>query len=285
MMISSKGGPDGQPAMWESTIKGNLMNTRTTMRTLAWSGWRLAMLVGAIMLVTALPREVAAQSANANLRGKAPPNSRGHGQECRHGLHATHPGGGRRFLRAGGPPAGHLPGRCRSRDRAERHAGRRLDGDPGFRRRGASDGAARRDRGPGHAAERGQDVGGRRQHFACARSKSRRRSRATSSSSPTRCRACSSRSMPRATRRSAAGRSTPGRPTSTSTASGRRTTCGRAASRGKPAPIRTQGAARTRIPSAIRATRSLSSPSPNTRSSRRTTRPSTTRFRAPRSRR
>ena len=75
MMISSKGGPDGQPAMWESTIRGNLMNTRTTMSTLAWSVWRLAMLVGAIMLVTALPREVAAQSANANLRGKAPPNA------------------------------------------------------------------------------------------------------------------------------------------------------------------------------------------------------------------
>ena len=75
MMISSKGGPDGQPAMWESTIRGNLMNTRTTMSTMAWSVWRLAMLVGAIMLVTALPREVAAQSANANLRGKAPPNA------------------------------------------------------------------------------------------------------------------------------------------------------------------------------------------------------------------
>ena len=142
MMISSKGGPDGQPAMWESTIRGNLMNTRTTMSTVAWSVWRLAMLVGAIMLVTALPREVAAQSANATLRGKAPASSRGHGQEYRHGLHATHPGGERRYLRAGGPPAGHLPGRCRSRDPAERHAGRRLDGDPGFRRRGASDGRA-----------------------------------------------------------------------------------------------------------------------------------------------
>jgi hypothetical protein len=42
---------------------------------MAWSVWRLAILVGAIMLVTALPREVAAQSANANLRGKAPPNA------------------------------------------------------------------------------------------------------------------------------------------------------------------------------------------------------------------
>ena len=76
MMISSKGGPDGQPAMWESTIRGNLMNTRTTMSTMTWSVWRFAMLVGAIMLVTALPREVAAQSANATLRGKAPANAR-----------------------------------------------------------------------------------------------------------------------------------------------------------------------------------------------------------------
>ena len=48
MMISSKGGPDGQPAMWESTIRGNLMNTRTTMRIVAWSGWRLVILAGAI---------------------------------------------------------------------------------------------------------------------------------------------------------------------------------------------------------------------------------------------
>ena len=45
------------------------------MSTLARSGRRLVILVGAIMLVTALPREVAAQSANATLRGKAPANS------------------------------------------------------------------------------------------------------------------------------------------------------------------------------------------------------------------
>jgi len=75
MMFSSKGGPDGQPAMGESTSKGNLMNTRTTMSTLAWSVWRLVILAGAMLMVTALPREVAAQSANANLRGKAPPNA------------------------------------------------------------------------------------------------------------------------------------------------------------------------------------------------------------------
>ena len=166
MMISSKGGPDGQPAMWESTIRGDLMNTRTTMSTLAWSVWRLAMLVGAIMLVTALPREVAAQSANATLRGKAPANAEVTAKNADTGFTRRIQAGERRFLRAGGPPARHLPGRCRSRDPAERHAGRRLDGDPGFRRRGASDGGARRDRGPGHAAERGQDVGGRRQHFA-----------------------------------------------------------------------------------------------------------------------
>ena len=75
MMISSKGGPDGQPAMWESTIRGDLMNTLTTMRIVAWSGWRLVILAAAMLMVTALPQEVAAQSANANLRGKAPPNA------------------------------------------------------------------------------------------------------------------------------------------------------------------------------------------------------------------
>lgn len=51
------------------------MNTRTTIRTLAHSGWRLVILVGTIMLVTGMPREVAAQSANATLRGNAPAES------------------------------------------------------------------------------------------------------------------------------------------------------------------------------------------------------------------
>lgn len=61
--------------MWESTIKGNLMNTRTTMKTESRNGRRLAALVGAILLAHALPQVAAAQSANANLRGKAPPNA------------------------------------------------------------------------------------------------------------------------------------------------------------------------------------------------------------------
>jgi len=51
------------------------MNSRTTMWRLVRSGSRLAILVGAIVLATALSREVAAQSANAALRGKAPANS------------------------------------------------------------------------------------------------------------------------------------------------------------------------------------------------------------------
>lgn len=48
------------------------MNIRTTIWTVARSGWRLAILAGAIMLVTAIPQEVAAQSVNATLRGRAP---------------------------------------------------------------------------------------------------------------------------------------------------------------------------------------------------------------------
>jgi outer membrane receptor protein involved in Fe transport len=42
------------------------------MWTLVRSGWRLMILVGMIALVTALPREVTAQSATSTLRGKAP---------------------------------------------------------------------------------------------------------------------------------------------------------------------------------------------------------------------
>src|SRR5882672_12785886 len=59
-------------ATWDSTIRGKLMNTRTTMRTVARSGWRLAIFVSTLLLISALPREAAAQTANATLRGKAP---------------------------------------------------------------------------------------------------------------------------------------------------------------------------------------------------------------------
>jgi outer membrane receptor protein involved in Fe transport len=52
--------------------KGNLMNTRTTMKTVTSARTRLAIVVGAILLANALPQEAAAQSVNAALRGKAP---------------------------------------------------------------------------------------------------------------------------------------------------------------------------------------------------------------------
>ncbi|MGH8262340.1 MAG: carboxypeptidase regulatory-like domain-containing protein, partial [Steroidobacteraceae bacterium] len=42
---------------------------------MARSGWRLAILLGAIVLMVALPRGVDAQTANATLRGKAPANT------------------------------------------------------------------------------------------------------------------------------------------------------------------------------------------------------------------
>ncbi len=48
------------------------MNTRTTMKTVARSDWRLATAISAILLSSALPHGAAAQSANAALRGKAP---------------------------------------------------------------------------------------------------------------------------------------------------------------------------------------------------------------------
>ena len=51
------------------------MNTRRTMKTVARSDWRLATAISAILLSSALPHEAAAQSANANLRGKAPGSS------------------------------------------------------------------------------------------------------------------------------------------------------------------------------------------------------------------
>jgi len=51
------------------------MNTPTTMKTGSRNGRRFAALVGAILLACALPQLAAAQSANANLRGKAPPNA------------------------------------------------------------------------------------------------------------------------------------------------------------------------------------------------------------------
>ena len=51
------------------------MNTRTRMKTAARSDWRLATAISAILLSSALPQEAAAQSANANLRGKAPGSS------------------------------------------------------------------------------------------------------------------------------------------------------------------------------------------------------------------
>ncbi len=51
------------------------MNTQTTTGIVARSAWRILILVSAIVLVTALPREVAAQSASATLRGKAPASS------------------------------------------------------------------------------------------------------------------------------------------------------------------------------------------------------------------
>ena len=65
----------GSAALWESTIKGNLMNTRTTMKAVARSDWRLATAISAILLSSALPHGAAAQSANAALRGKAPGGS------------------------------------------------------------------------------------------------------------------------------------------------------------------------------------------------------------------
>ena len=48
------------------------MNNRMECRTSTRGGMRLATLVGMILLAHALPQEAAAQSANANLRGKAP---------------------------------------------------------------------------------------------------------------------------------------------------------------------------------------------------------------------
>lgn len=51
------------------------MNTPATMRTVARSALHFVILAGGMLVVTALPREVWAQSANANLRGKAPPNA------------------------------------------------------------------------------------------------------------------------------------------------------------------------------------------------------------------
>ncbi|HEV8329892.1 MAG TPA: TonB-dependent receptor [Steroidobacteraceae bacterium] len=51
------------------------MNTQTTTRIVARSAWRILILVSAIVLVTASPREVAAQSSTATLRGKAPASS------------------------------------------------------------------------------------------------------------------------------------------------------------------------------------------------------------------
>ena len=48
------------------------MNTRTTMKTVARSDWRLATAISAILLSSALPHGAAAQSANSALRGKAP---------------------------------------------------------------------------------------------------------------------------------------------------------------------------------------------------------------------
>ena len=51
------------------------MNTRRTMKTVARSDWRLATAISAILLSSALPHEAAAQSANAALRGKAPGSS------------------------------------------------------------------------------------------------------------------------------------------------------------------------------------------------------------------
>src|SRR5262245_38666938 len=51
------------------------MNTPTTMRTVARSAWRFAILAGAMLVVTALPREAWAQSEAATLRGKAPASS------------------------------------------------------------------------------------------------------------------------------------------------------------------------------------------------------------------
>jgi outer membrane receptor protein involved in Fe transport len=48
------------------------MNTRTKMKTAARNNWRLATAISAILLSSALPQQVAAQSANAALRGKAP---------------------------------------------------------------------------------------------------------------------------------------------------------------------------------------------------------------------
>jgi outer membrane receptor protein involved in Fe transport len=51
------------------------MNTLTTTRTVARSGWRFVILAGAMLVVTALPREVSAQSENATLRGKAAASS------------------------------------------------------------------------------------------------------------------------------------------------------------------------------------------------------------------
>src|SRR5512145_1100910 len=51
------------------------MNNRTAMNTGSRNGRRLAALAAAILLVHALPQVAAAQSANANLRGTAPPNT------------------------------------------------------------------------------------------------------------------------------------------------------------------------------------------------------------------
>src|SRR5262245_12300878 len=48
------------------------MNTRTIARILARSASRILLLVSAIVLVTAMPRDAAAQSSTATLRGKAP---------------------------------------------------------------------------------------------------------------------------------------------------------------------------------------------------------------------
>ena len=259
------------------------MNTRTTMKTVARSDWRLATAISAILLSSALPHGAAAQSANAALRGKAPASGEVIGDEYRHRPHATHPSERGRQLRARWPAARHLPGQCRARHRAGRLPGRRLDRDAGLRgeRRRRPPSARSWSAATRLAEVKTSEVGG---------GISLRQIEVTPQI--TRNFLEFADAVPGMQFSVDAKGNTQIRSGTLNTGTtnvyidgvGQKNYVRPSGATGKPAPMPTQGPVRTRIPSAIRATRSRSSPSPNTRSSRRTTRPSTTRFRAPRSR-
>ena len=229
------------------------------------------------MLVIALPREVAAQSANATLRGKAPASSEVTAKNTDTGLtRRVQAGSDGYYVLVGLPPGNYRSMRARAPSRPSRWPSPR---PPLWISQAVEETAPIGEViGQRLATDRGQDIGGRRRHLAA----------------PDRNHAADHPQLPRV-RRHHAGHVVPGRRQGQYLHPQRAAQHGndqrlhrrrraeelRALERshaGRAAPIRT----RTR--SAIRATRSRSSPSANTRSSPRTTRPSTTRSRAPRSR-